>query len=82
MKSYICNTDIGVFEIHQKGHQHYQLWIEDELLGEYESAESAAGDVALFNTGYVEWDKFENELENIPMTIRDWSVVTEEMSYR
>lgn len=46
MKNYIYNTDIGTFEIRQKGHLLYQLWIEEELLGEYASAELAATDVA------------------------------------
>ncbi len=78
MKSYLYNADIGTFEIRQRGHELYQLWINDELLGEYESAEFAAGDVSVFDTGYQEWDKFENELENAPLTLSDWSAVTEE----
>ena len=73
MKSYSYNADIGTFEIQQIGHKLYQLWINEELLGEYESAEKAAKDVADFNTDYVEWDQLENELENVPHTLDDWS---------
>jgi hypothetical protein len=51
----------------------YELWIEEEKLGEYESADSAAADVAAFNTGYPEWDRFENEMENFPKTMNDWT---------
>ena len=78
MKNYIYNADIGTFEIRQKSHMLYQLWIEEELLGEYESAELAAADVARFDTNYVEWDKLENELENVPINLAQWTAVTEE----
>ncbi|TET86947.1 MAG: hypothetical protein E3J96_06435 [Sulfurovum sp.] len=78
MKSYIYNADIGTFEIRQKSHMLYQLWIEEELLGKYGSAELAAADVAGFDTDYVEWDQLENELENIPANLAQWATVTEE----
>jgi len=78
MKNYIYNADIGTFEIRQTNHLLYQLWIEEELLGEYASAELAAEDVAGFETNYVEWDKLENELENVPANLSQWTAVTEE----
>ena len=78
MKNYVYNADIGTFEIVHKGHLRYQLWIDEELLGEYENAELAAEDVANFNTDYVEWDRFKNELENFPATLAEWTVVSEE----
>lgn len=78
MKNYIYNADIGTFEIRQTGHLLYQLWIEEELLGEYESAELAAADVAGFDTDYVEWDKLKNELENFPTNLAQWTAVAEE----
>ncbi len=79
MKNYIYNADIGTFSIRQTGHLRYQLWIKEELLGEYESAELAATDVAEFDTDYVEWDKLENKLENIPTNLSQWTAVTEEV---
>lgn len=78
MKNYIYNADIGTFNIRQIGHLRYQLWIKEELLGEYESAEMAATDVAKFDTDYVEWDKLENKLENVPVNLAQWTAVTEE----
>ena len=78
MKNYVYNSDIGTFEIVHKGHLRYQLWIGEELLGEYENAELAAEDVANFNTDYVKWDRFKNELENFPATLAEWTVVSEE----
>jgi len=45
------------------------------MLGEYESAELAAEDVSTFNTDFVEWDNLENELENIPATLSQWTVM-------
>jgi len=78
MKNYIYNSDVGTFEIVYKGHLEYQLWIEEELLGEYESAELAAEDVASFNTDYPEWDRFKNELENYPKSLAEWTPVSEE----
>jgi len=78
MKNYIYNTDIGTFEIRQTGHLLYRLWIGEELLGEYESAELAAADVAGFDTNYVEWDKLENELENVPTNLAQWTAIAEE----
>lgn len=79
MKNYIYNSDVGTFEIVYKGHLEYQLWIEEELLGEYESAELAAEDVASFNTDYPEWDRFKNELENYPRSLAEWTAVSEEI---
>lgn len=78
MKNYIYNADIGTFNIRQTDHLRYQLWINEELLGEYESAELAAADVANFDTDYVEWDKLENELENVPTDLSQWTALTEE----
>lgn len=77
MQVYRYNSPIGIFEIRQVGHLRYELWIEEERLGEYESAESAATDVATFNTDYLEWDRFENELENFPKDLSDWTEVKE-----
>jgi len=78
MKYYIYNTDIGTFEIRKTGLFRYQLWINEELLGEYESAEVAAEDVATFNTDNVEWDTLENELEHVPAALSEWTVMREE----
>jgi len=78
MKSYSYNSDIGTFEIRQVAHEAFELWIEEEMLGSYESAEQAAKDVANFNTDYPEWDRFKNELENFPTALSQWNRVTEE----
>lgn len=79
MKRYIYNSNIGTFEIRQISHLLYQLWIKEELLGEYTSAELAAEDVSGFNTDYVEWDKLENELNNVPVNLTKWSEITEDV---
>ena len=79
MRIYEYNTDIGVFEIRQIGHERHELWIEEEKLGDYESPESAAADVAALDTGYDQWDKFENEERNVPATLADWTKVQEEI---
>jgi hypothetical protein len=78
MRIYEYNAEIGTFEIRQVEHARYELWVEDEKLGSYETPESAALDVATFNTGYSEWDRFENEERNFPATLSDWAKVTEE----
>lgn len=78
MKNYLFNAGIGTFEIRFAGHDRYRLWIGEEMLGEYGSAETAAADVAGFDTGYPEWDKLENGLENVPRTLADWTPVTQE----
>ena len=78
MKNYIYNADIGTLEIRQTDQLLYQLWIEEEMIGEYESPEAAATDVAGFETDYLEWDKLKNELENVPSNLAQWTVVTEE----
>ena len=75
MKYYISNVDIGTFEIREIDHFRYQLLINEEVLGEYDSAELAAEDVATFNTDYVEWDNLENELENVPATLSEWTQI-------
>lgn len=74
MRVYEYNADIGTFEIREVEHQRYELWIEDENLGSYESPESAAMDVATFNTGYIEWDRFENEKGDFPANLSHWRV--------
>jgi hypothetical protein len=75
MKYYIYNADIGTFEIRKVDHFRYQLFINEEMLGEYESAELAAEDIATFNTDYVEWDNLEHELEDVPATLSQWTVI-------
>lgn len=80
MQNYLFNADIGTFEIRQVEHELYQLWLNDEMLGEYASPEKAAEDVAGFDSGNPEWDKLENEWENVPHSLADWTPVTEETS--
>ncbi len=77
MRIYEYNTGIGTFEIRQVGHARYELWIEDEQLGSYESPEAAAADVAAFDTGYLEWDRFENEERPFPIDLGHWADVRE-----
>lgn len=78
MQNYQYNADIGTFTIKQVGHEYYELWLGEEMLGSYESPELAASDVADFNTGYIEWDLFKNEERNIPSDLSDWSHIEEE----
>ena len=75
---YAYNTDLGTFEIKLSQHGRYELWFEEEKLGDYESAEAAAADVATFNSGNLEWDDMENELANPPTTLGSWNRVEEE----
>lgn len=78
MKNYIYNTNIGTLEIRQTEYKNYELWLDDELLGNYETPDLAAADVANFDTDYVEWDSLENEIENVPADLFDWTIVEEE----
>jgi len=78
MHNYIYNSDIGTFSIKEVEHGVYELWLEEEFLGDYGSPEMAAGDVANFNTDYAEWDRFKNELVNFPASLESWSKVEEE----
>jgi len=57
----------------------YDLWINEEMLGSYESAERAAEDVANFETDYLQWDTFKNTLENVPSDLGQWVEVKEEL---
>ena len=72
--TYIFNTDLGTFEItNSHHHRMYELWLENEKLGEYASAEEAAADVAAFDTGYVEWDNLESDAVRVPGGIDGWT---------
>lgn len=80
MHTYIYNTELGTFEItnaNTTNHHHrtYELWLENEKLGEYATAQDAADDVAHFNTGYVEWDNLERDGIQPPETIEGWTEV-------
>jgi len=79
MHTYIFNADLGTFEI-TNGHHHrmYELWLENEKLGEYATARDAAADVAAFNTGNLEWDELESEALRVPAGIEAWTEVTAE----
>ncbi len=79
MKDYIYNADVGTFEIRQVEHELYQLWLGDEMLGEYATAEMAADDVANLNTGIPEWDALEPGDETVPTSLDDWAEVKEEI---
>ena len=78
MRIYEFNADLGTFGIRQRGHARYELWLEEEMLGSYESPESAALDVSAFNTGFNEWDTLENEVTNYPQDLTQWAKVEEE----
>ncbi|WP_345971335.1 MULTISPECIES: hypothetical protein [Sulfurimonas] len=79
MHSYIFNTDLGTFEItNGRHHRMYELWLENEKLGEYATAAEAADDVATFNTGYIEWDDLESEAIRVPAGIEAWREVKEQ----
>jgi len=56
----------------------FQLWMREELLGEYASAELAAEDVAAFDTDYAAWDQLKNELDDIPTDLSEWTSRAEE----
>lgn len=76
MHIYTLNTDIGTFEItNYLHHGHYDLFLEDEKLGEYADAEEAAADVAAFNTGHPEWDQLESDALDIPQSLSQWREV-------
>lgn len=75
MATYVYNTDLGTFEITNHHHRGYELWLEDEKIGEYATAEDAAMDVANFNTGYLEWDDMESELHRVPASVTHWTKV-------
>lgn len=75
MAIYVYNTDLGTFEITNQHHRGFELWLEDEKLGEYASAEEAAIDVASFNTGHLEWDDLESELHRVPANLSYWRQV-------
>jgi hypothetical protein len=81
MHTYVFNTDLGTFEItniRPSNHHHrtYELWLGDEKIGEYATAQEAAQDVAAFNTGYVEWDNLESDAVSVPRDIGGWTKVT------
>jgi hypothetical protein len=81
MHTYVFNTDLGTFEItniRPSNHHHrtYELWLGDEKIGEYATAQEAAQDVAAFNTGYVEWDSLESDAMRVPGNIKGWTEVT------
>lgn len=87
MHTYIFNTDLGTFEItnaHVNNHHHrtYELWLDDEKIGEYARAGDAAEDVASFNTGYIEWDTLESEGMHVPETIEGWTEVRRDENER
>lgn len=76
MHSYTFNTDLGTFEISNcRHHGYYALMLEDEKVGEYATAETAAEDVASFNTGYTEWDQLESDAIRVPQALSEWNKV-------
>lgn len=80
MHTYVFNTDLGTFEItnqYPSNHHHrmYELWLEDEKIAEYATAEEAAAEMAAFNTGYTEWDNLEEDGTEVPQTIAGWNEV-------
>ena len=75
---YRYNSEIGTFEIREVQYGRYELWIENEKIGDYVDPELAADDIARFNTGYNEWDRFENEMSGHPLSLYEWTKVEEE----
>lgn len=50
-------TEIGTFKIIRQSNGRYGLWMEDDLLGNHPSPQSAADDVFMCATGHWPWDQ-------------------------
>lgn len=71
---YYYKSKIGILWIKpHPGHAgRWWLGYDDEALGSYASANSAAGDVYTHTTGLWEWDKLDGKLFDVPDDIREW----------
>ncbi len=67
---YIYKTRIGTFSILMQSGGRWGLWINDDLLGSYQSPESAANNVYTQTTGYYEWDSLDPVIE--PCDLSEW----------
>ena len=68
---YIYKSPIGTFKI-KEYYGRWQLWFEEEVYGEYESAVAAANNVYLHVTGCDEWDELDGQISDEPTDIAKW----------
>ncbi len=67
---YNFKTLIGLFTIKSYANGGYILFLNDNAMGSYDSAEAAAENVAMCKTGIYEWDK-QGSVEE-PKSLSDW----------
>ncbi|CAG5016276.1 hypothetical protein DYBT9275_05518 [Dyadobacter sp. CECT 9275] len=68
---YYFKSKYGLFSIRpQPGADRVQLFLNEEILGSYVNAASAAEDVYIQETGYFEWD-YQTDVGR-PITLADW----------
>lgn len=68
--SWSYQTPVGLFTIRPDNHWHYDLYIDNELLGCYREAEDAAEEVAKRSTGFSLWDDLLDAAT--PQGLKDW----------
>lgn len=71
MDLYTCTTELGSFRIEARADEGVSLWLDDEWLGTYPSAEAAAADVGKGKTGHAGWDRT-HARRGGPRELGDW----------
>jgi hypothetical protein len=64
-------STLGRFLIKQTSANRYELWLGEELLGNYPSPAAAADDVFLCATGHYQWDA--QGAVNAPTDLSEWT---------
>lgn len=69
---FIYKSPVGTFWIKPNDDGRFVLGIDQETLGFYHSAVSAADDVYVHVTGYYPWDKLDGKIHDAPTDIYEW----------
>ncbi len=67
---YHFKTDVGTFWIHMSLPGVYELCLDHQRLGFYQSPTAAALDVSRCNTGHSLWDK--KVISGLPLSLDEW----------
>lgn len=72
MYVWVYSSPIGQMKIIRNDSGRYSLFIDDAFYGSYHSAEKAADDVYLHETGFDSWDSLDGSIPDAPANLSEW----------
>ena len=71
--TYYYKSPIGLFFIRYNPSKcKWELWMNDDVYGDFDTTIGAADNVYLHATGFYDWDKLDGDYDDVPTDIYEW----------